>query len=185
MTKASSSETLAFAVLIGTIAYCWLGLVPPAESLHQYLFNPASFALVAATVSASVYVAISVTVAPPLPWQRLLLALFLAGMPFIYLWAAIVAGDRDAIILETLGVFVFVPMAAWGYRRSLLILGIGIAAHGIAWDAWHHHNAAYIEPWYPFGCLVVDVAFFIVAAAQSFGREGTGAIPVFKVSDPK
>ena len=46
----------------------------------EYLRNPAYFALVAATLSAAVYVTVSVAVTRPMALQRLQLALFLAGI---------------------------------------------------------------------------------------------------------
>jgi len=126
-------------------------------------------ALIGATLSSISYLGVSLLVVNSLVWRRLLLALFLAGMPLIYLWAAVLASDQQAIVLETVGAAVFIPLALLGYRRSLLVLGLGIAAHGIAWDVWHHHHFAYIEPWYPMGCLVVDLALSFVVAAQHFG----------------
>lgn len=166
MNKPTSIEVVAYTVLVGAIVYCWAGFVPPAATGWDYFRNPAYFALVGATLSAAIYVGVSLVVADSMAWRRLLLALFLAGMPLIYLWAAVVASDRSTVVLESIGLVVIIAMAVFGFRRSLLVLGAGIAAHGIAWDAWHHHRAGYIEPWYPVGCLIVDVAFFGVAAAQ-------------------
>lgn len=167
MTEAHTRERLALLVLWGVIAYCWLGLLTPASAPLDYLLSPAYCAMVAATLSTALYSAIHVFAPVSDASRRRLLALFLAGMPFVYLWSAGRGGDAQAVILESLGAAVFVPTAVLGYRRSLLVLGGGIAAHGIAWDLWHHHRATYIEPWYPLGCLLVDVALFLVVLAYA------------------
>lgn len=170
MSRIAQPARLALWVLWGVIAYCWVDLLPPTSSLLEYLRNPAYFAMLAATLAAAFYSATYIFVADSHAWRRLQLALFLAGMPLVYLWGAIVAGDRTAVLLEAFGMAVFMPMAVFGWRRSIRILGLGIAAHGIAWDAWHHGHAAYMEAWYPVGCLVVDLAFCLVAIAEHYGE---------------
>ena len=172
MIKAARLELISLAALWAVIGYCWVYLLAPARTPLEYLFNPAYVAMVGATVSAAAYSAIAVYIESPMIWKRALLALFLSGMPLVYLWAAYLAQDRGAIIVESAGVLIFVPLAVFGYRRSLSILGAGIAAHGIGWDAWHHSHANYIEPWYPVGCLIVDLAFFAVAVAGGMNSNG-------------
>ena len=169
MARASRFDFPALVTLWGAIVYCWRDLLAPAATPLEYLFNPAYFAIVAATASAASYTAICLLAKNAQSWRKALLATFLGGMPLIYLWAAMVAGGKAAILLELGGAFLFVPLAVFGYRRSPLVLGAGIAAHGIAWDLWHHHQATYIEPWYPAGCLVVDIAFFVAVALQELG----------------
>lgn len=170
----TTTEVIAQLGLIAALGYCWVGLVPPTGSALDYVLNPAYFALVAATISSVTYLSVSALVTNSLDLRRLFLALFLAGMPLIYLWAAILASNHQGIIREAVGAAIFIPMAVLGCRRSLLLLGAGIAAHGIAWDIWHHHHAPYIEPWYPAGCLIIDLALFFVVAAQHFGGRAMG-----------
>lgn len=165
MIKASRLELISLVVLWGVIVYCWGWLLAPASSPLEYLINPAYVAMIGATVSTAVYSAVAVFIESPIIWKRALLALFLAGMPFVYLWAAVLSHDPGAVVLESVGALIFVPLAVLGYRRSFSILGLGIAAHGIAWDVWHRSHASYIEPWYPVGCLIVDLAFAGVALA--------------------
>lgn len=172
MTRLRKTEALAFILLFGLIAYYWARLVPPPLGEADYLLNPANFAMIGATQFAVIYFLISVSVANSLAWRRILLALFLASMPMIYFWAAIRLSDQHAILVESLGMLIFIAWAVLAYRRSLFMLGVGIAIHGIAWDAWHHHSAAYIEPWYPMGCLLVDLALFFVVAAQQLRADG-------------
>jgi hypothetical protein len=101
--------------------------------------------------------------------ERLLLAGFLVGMPVIYIWAALRANDYGSALLESLGLIAFGSCAVVGFRRSMLLLGVGIAAHGLAWDAWHHGHAGYIEPWYPLACFIVDIALGLTVAIQAGG----------------
>lgn len=169
MAAAQTQERIALVVLWGAIAYCWFGLLTPARSSIEYLTNPAYCAMAGATLSAALYSAIHIVATHSELWRRRLLALFLAGMPLIYLWGAILVGDTPVILLEIVGAFIFIPMAVFGYRKSMLVLGVGIAAHGIAWDLWHHHRATYMEPWYPIGCLVVDLSLCLVVLAYAFG----------------
>ncbi len=175
MAAAQTQERIALVVLSGAIAYCWVGLLTPAHSSVEYLTNPAYCAMAGATLSAALYSAIHLAATNSEIWRRRLLALFLAGMPLIYLWGAILVGDTPAILLASVGACIFIPVAVLGYRKSILGLGVGIAAHGIAWDLWHHHRATYIEPWYPIGCLLVDLALCLVVLAYVFGGK-PGAI---------
>ena len=156
-------------LLIGTISYCWVQLVPPAP-LISYLVNPAYFALVGATFVAPAYAFLVIRTQSPQWQERLILSLFLAAMPVIYFWAVLQAGGRDWAIVEAVGLAIFVVWAVVGYRRSTLLLGIGIAAHGVAWDIWHHARTDFIESWYPFGCLIVDLAFGFAVAARDISQ---------------
>jgi hypothetical protein len=102
--------------------------------------------------------------------ERLLLASFLAGMPIMYLWGALRNHDTSGALLESVGLLVYGAWAVVGYRRSSMVIGMGIAAHGIGWDAWHHGHVSYMEPHYPMGCLIIDIAFGLAIAGAVFGR---------------
>lgn len=154
-------------LLLGSIAWSWL-LAAPASRLLDYLVHPAYLALVGATLTAPAYAVLTNLKPRRRDLERLLLASFLAGMPIVYLWSALRAHDLDGVYLELGGTLLYGTCAVLGYRRSTLLLGFGIAAHGIAWDAWHHGHAAYMEPWYPLLCLIVDVAFFLAIAANEY-----------------
>jgi len=100
-------------------------------------------------------------------FDRLVLALFLAGMQLIYAWAAILHGDRSDLGVEALGMLAFVGLAVAGYARWPWLIGIGILAHGLAWDSWHHGHASYIPDWYSLGCLVTDLGVGAFALLRS------------------
>ncbi|MDR3415711.1 MAG: hypothetical protein P4L83_05955 [Nevskia sp.] len=161
-------ETGAFLLLSALLAYCWLALAPPVP-LAEYAYNPAYFALAAGTLTSALYLALRLAPARTEGLERLLLALFLAAMPLIYLWAALRSGDRAGALIEAGGFCVYGALAFVGYRRSVALLGLGIIAHGVGWDAWHHHHAAYIEPWYPFGCFVVDAGLGLLVLVRHAG----------------
>jgi hypothetical protein len=106
-------------------------------------------------------------------FDRLVLAVFLAGMPIIYAWAAILHGGRGDLGVEALGVLAFVGVALAGYARWPWLIGIGILAHGLAWDSWHHGHSSYIPDWYSLGCLVTDLGVGAFALLRS---EATTAV---------
>ena len=98
-----------------------------------------------------------------------LLALFLAGMPLIYLGRWILKGGHEAgygwLFVEVVGLLVYAGLAILGLKRYWLI-AVGIAAHGLAWDAWHYFGSVYIPSWYAVLCLVVDVGLAAYAASR-------------------
>jgi hypothetical protein len=98
------------------------------------------------------------------------LAVFLAGMPVIYLARWILSPRQVAgyawLAVELAGVLLYVTLAVLGLKRHWLIAA-GIAAHGIAWDAWHYFpGSSYIPCWYAIGCLVVDIGLATYAATR-------------------
>jgi hypothetical protein len=176
----SSARLLALAGLAGLIAalaVCWLRLASPAP-LSAYVLDPSHFALAAATAVAPFYAALVLQRRRRERLERHLLAVFLAAMPLMYLWGALLDHDLNAVFVEIVGGVVYVTWAVAGYRRSVLLLGLGIAAHGIGWDGWHHH-ADYIAPWYADMCFIVDVAFAIAIAAHERARTGMAVRFVF------
>ncbi len=99
--------------------------------------------------------------------ERVLLAVFLAGMPVIYLGDALRHGARQPwLALEVAGVPVFVGFAALGLWRSPWWLVAGIAGHGLLWDSWHHGTVGHVPHWYAASCLLVDLGFAVYAWAR-------------------
>lgn len=88
--------------------------------------------------------------------ERAWLAGFLAGMPLIYL-AELWRTGGGGWWIELAAVPVFGVLAALGLLRSAWFLGLGILAHGVAWDLWHVGGRV-VPTWYAVGCLVADVA---------------------------
>src|SRR5262245_42173234 len=117
-------EAGAFIALFVLFVRAWIRIAP--QSPFADLSNPAYFAVIAATLVLLALVAARLSPSPSLRIERLLLALFLGGMPVIYLRAVLLAGDRSALPMEVVGLVVFVAIAIIGYRRSVLVLGLGI-----------------------------------------------------------
>jgi hypothetical protein len=89
------------------------------------------------------------------------LAIFLVAMPLVYVMGWFVARDHAAsswLCVELLGLAIYAAFAALGLKKSPWFLAIGIAGHGLAWDAWHYKNSAYVPDWYAVACLLVDLA---------------------------
>jgi len=86
------------------------------------------------------------------------LAAVLALMPFIYVMRAFGTGVQSSFWLEALGVPLFCAIAVLGLVSSPWYLVVGLASHGIAWDAWHHARCSYVPAWYSACCLIVDFA---------------------------
>jgi hypothetical protein len=94
-------------------------------------------------------------------WEIGVTAAFLAAMPLIYLARCLFFGPTPRgvwLALELVGMALYVGLAWLGLARSHWFFVLGIAAHGLGWDAWHFHRSAYVPDWYAIGCLVIDVA---------------------------
>jgi hypothetical protein len=103
--------------------------------------------------------------------ERAWSALFLAGMPVVYIvgWLAARGGGASGAWLwvELLGLPIYSTLALLGVMRSPWFLVGGIAAHGVAWDAWHYAlDSAYIPTWYVTGCLLADVGLSLYLATR-------------------
>jgi len=164
MARLRNLEPVAFVLLFVALYYAFF-LLAPRSALAE--FSKAETLAGWATV----VVAVALVVLRLLPQRRLrversIYAVFLAAMPLIYFAAALRQGSGSDIALELLGVFVFVGLAVFGYLKSFLALGIGIAAHGLGWDLWHRSSASYIASWYPFACLLIDLALCFLVLTQ-------------------
>lgn len=163
MTRRRTLEGSAYVLGLMILFYVWLEVVPTQPFTD--LSNPAQFATLGGVLAAAGILLYRLFLVGHLRLERLLLASVLGFMPLIYIWAAALSGDKVRIVIECLGLVVFGCIAVIGYLRSSLLLGIGIAAHGIGWDSWHHSHASFIASWYPFGCHLFDVAFGIMIVA--------------------
>ena len=104
-----------------------------------------------------------------LKFERAWLAVFLVGMPLIYVMGWFVARDHAAsswLWVELLGLAIYAAFAVLGLKKSAWFLVIGIAGHGIAWDAWHYKDSAYVPDWYAVACLLVDLALGAYVAVR-------------------
>jgi hypothetical protein len=104
--------------------------------------------------------------------ERRALALFLAGMPVIYVASWALEPAPGWLTIELVGVVVFVALAYLGWTRSIWFLAAGIAGHGVFWDAWHHGRTPFVPDWYALGCFLVDVGIgaYVACEAPRFER---------------
>src|SRR5262245_54704148 len=165
MANLKKLEPVAFVLLFIALYYALVVLAP-----HSALYDFPTAETLAGL--ATVVVAIALVVLRCLPkrlWhvERLIYAGFLAAMPFIYLAAALKRGSSSDVAIELVGVAVFVSLALFGYYKSFLVLGLGMAAHGLGWDLWHHGSGSYIASWYPLACLLVDLALGLLVLTQA------------------
>jgi hypothetical protein len=162
-------DRVALVALIGQLlAVLWLA---PASVLHAP-GEPTSLATFSTFAVTLLLLASRLTGTDR--FDRLVLAVFLAGMQLIYVWAAILHGDRGDLGVEAIGALAFVGVALAGYARWPWLIGVGIIAHGVAWDTWHHGRSSYIPDWYSLGCLVTDLGVGVFALARS---EASTAVP--------
>jgi hypothetical protein len=164
MANLKKLEPVAFVLLFIVLFYA-LVVLAPHSALHDSMAETLAG-------GATVAVAVALLVLRRLPkrrWslERSIYAAFLAAMPFIYLAAALKRGSSSDIAIELVGVAVFVGLAVFGYYKSFLVLALGIAAHGLGWDLWHHSSASYIASWYPLACLLVDLALGFLVLTQA------------------
>src|SRR5215470_16670314 len=165
MANLKELEPIAFVLLFIALYYA-LVVLAPGSALYDF---PTAETLAGLT---AVVVAVALVVLGCLPkrrWhvERLIYAGFLAAMPFIYLAAALKLGSSFDIVIELVGVPVFVGLAVFGYYKSFLALGLGLVAHGLGWDLWHHGSTSYIASWYPSACLLVDLALGFLVVTQA------------------
>src|SRR5215467_441761 len=169
MANVKKLEPVAFVLLFIALYYALVVLAP-----HSALYDFPMAETLAGL--AAVVVAVALVVLRRLPkhrcrFERLIYAGFLAAMPFIYLAAALKRGSSLDIAIELVGVPLFVGLAVFGYYKSFLVLGLGLAAHGLGWDLWHHGSSCYIASWYPPACLLVDLALGFLVVTQASVHE--------------
>jgi len=158
----STRNALALLALVGSTALA-LCLVPPSAwgQLHEPSVRAAGLMVV-------VLVAILVLrgrAGRGARLERQLLCGFLAAMPLVYLESGLRHDASRWLFVESAGLVVFAGWAWLSYRRDALWLALGIAAHGLLWDAWHHASS-YIPAWYASACLVVDLGLALYVLLQ-------------------
>lgn len=90
-----------------------------------------------------------------------------------YVLFAVMGGSHHALVLETLAGVVFVAAAVAGFKGSLWLVMLALAAHGI-FDLAHGAliSNPCLPPWWPSFCLTFD----LMAAAYLAWRLKTGGI---------
>jgi hypothetical protein len=151
------------AAMLGLLAQqVYIYLVLP-ESPFAHLGQPVYLAALASTVTTVSLIALRFGKPRRARLEQFFLASFLAGMPVIYAWTALAAGVPVGV--EVVGLVIYCALALAGWYLSPWFLAAGIAAHGLAWDSWHHGGLV-VPSWYAIGCLVVDVALAAWVATQ-------------------
>ena len=160
----STFERLALGLLGAQQVFVYL--VAPASPFTN-LGQPVYLATVATTVITIALVVLRFASPSRVKLEKQLLAAFLAGMPVIYTVTAIQQGASGQVIsMEGTAILVFGVLAVVGVIGSPWFLVVGIAGHGLLWDAWHHPTQLVVPGWYAAGCFVVDVAFAAYVATQ-------------------
>ncbi len=94
----------------------------------------------------------------------------------LYLLFAAMAGSPDTLVAEAIPAFVFVAMAAIGFRKTPWLVVAGLALHGV-FDFIHH--AVITNPgvpvWWPGWCLAYDVVAAAYLAALILIRKTSPA----------
>lgn len=146
-------------VAFASLALLWI--VPEFPLAH--LDDPSHWGVLAYLLFASLLVGRQLRGAVGLP--RRLLALFLSGMPLIYLANWLRHGGAPGWLgVELAGLGLFAAIAWLGWRGKAWWVVAGLAAHAV-WDAAHLEGVAFVPHWYAIGCAVVDIGLSGYAAA--------------------
>jgi hypothetical protein len=151
MANLKKLEPVAF-VLLFTALYYALVVLAPHSALYDFPTAETLAGLAALVVAGALVV---LRCLPRRRWhvERLIYAGFLAAMPFIYLAAALRRGSSFDIVIELVGVPVFVGLAVFGYYKSFLT----------PWD-WSRRSWPWLGPlasWFHFlHCQLVPFRVF-------------------------
>lgn len=140
-------------------------LVPDLDA--HLLTQPSFWAVVSACLLLAAVVSVRARIGRGTSIERIGLGAFLFLMPTVYLAAWVrEGGEVEWLWIELVGQVLFGVAAVYGAMKSPLVLAIGIAAHGLLWDTWHHGQTTFMPDWYATACLVVDVGWGFYAYAQ-------------------
>lgn len=165
---------ISYIVASALLVYTWVALVP-APFLFS-LSNPAHFATLGGVVTIVAFIVMSIWPPKDPRFAKSLFALVLTSMPVFYLWAAARSGAQQDVFVEIAGLVIFGGISIYGYLKSPIILGLGILAHGLCWDSWHHNHALFFDGWYPSACLIFDIAAGIVIIARYSAAQNTKGV---------
>jgi hypothetical protein len=161
-------EGVGLLVLIVATAVAALGV--PASSWLASPVDPCHLAVLGGIASTAALTVTRFLGDRALAAERLIAAVFLFVMPFIYLGTYLLspqpAGATPWLFIELAAVPVYGALAVAGFRGRPWLLVLGIATHGIGWDSWHYGHSAYIPDWYAVGCLMLDVPMALYVAAR-------------------
>jgi hypothetical protein len=160
----SMLERLALVLLVAQQVFVFL--VVPASPFAN-LEQPVYLATVATTMITVALVVLRLAPRQRVMLEKQLIAAFLAGMPVIYTVTAIQQGASGQVIsMEGTAILVFGVFAVVGVIGSPWFLVIGIAGHGLFWDAWHHPTELVVPGWNAVGCFVVAIAGYVATQVR-------------------
>jgi hypothetical protein len=154
-----------------------LWIMPSWSPIHAG--EPVYQASVAAVLTVAAITALRVAGKIGSRAEQRLLAVFLAGMPLVYVVSWLITPEPGWLVPEIAGLIVFGALAFAGLKRSPWFLAVGIASHGLFWDAWHYGRTSFVPSWYELACLVADIGFGVYVATQvpRFERSLTPSAP--------
>jgi hypothetical protein len=91
--------------------------------------------------------------------DRALYPAFMLVIASLYVLFAVMANSQQALIAECVVAAVFLVASAFGFKSTLWVVVIALAAHGIL-DLFHGHIIANpgVPVWWPAFCMSYDVA---------------------------
>lgn len=165
---ATMREGIALLVLVAVTVIAFIGV--PAASWRASPFDPCHLAVLGGVTSTATLIVTRSLGDGALRFERLLAAVFLFVMPPIYVASCLLSPELGGLgswlYIELAAVPLYGALAIAGYRGSFGLLALGIAAHGIGWDAWHYARSVYIPDWYAAGCLELDVGMALYIATR-------------------
>jgi hypothetical protein len=162
--RIAQDGALVFAVLVAAVA---LTRVP---SWHGSMTEVCRLAGVAAAIAIGMLVVCRFVGPRAHGVERVTSALFLAGMPLVYIvrWLEVDGASSVTLGLEVIGLVVFGSLAAVGLKRAPWLVVLGIAAHGVGWDAAHWlFRPTFMFDWYAVACLLCDVGLSVYLAFRA------------------
>lgn len=162
--KQTASLALLVAATLGALV-----LVPLGS--WRTFFDPCHLAAISALATTATLLYTRNRGPRAMRFERRIMALFLAGMPLVYVATILLSDDKSGLAVELAAVPIYGTMAWLGLERWPILLAIGIALHGLAWDAWHLTGARVVPSWYAAGCLLVDVAMAVYVAVRVSNRD--------------
>ena len=102
--------------------------------------------------------------------KRSMYSLILVGIGFLYVgytWS-----DRSSLIINSIQATVFLYIAYWGLKKSLIILAVGYLLHG-TWDLIYGvvDNSSLIPPGYDLFCSSLDfvIGIYLIVFSKQIG----------------
>ena len=165
---AASREGVFLVLLVAATVIAFLGV--PGATWRVSPFDPCHIAVVGGVTSTATLIVTRFLGDRAVRFEPLLAAAFLFAMPPIYVASLLLSPPLGSLApwlyVELAAVPVYGALAIAGYRGRPGLLALGIAAHGIAWDAWHYGHSSYIPDWYAIACLELDVGMALYIAAR-------------------